>query len=120
MTKVTKNPGRVLAGKKLQELNKSHKENLKKKIEELETRLESTSKEPEISTSKDLETTTSKQLEPATYKLAAGVFMLISIAAIGYTSISLKPLPLKNHLIHRNAGKANRADLNKIFLAINK
>ena len=61
MTKVTKNPGRVLAGKKLQEWNKSHKENLKKKIEELETRLESTRKEPEISTLKQPEISTSKE-----------------------------------------------------------
>ena len=90
MTKVTKNPGRVLAGKKLQEWNKSHKEDLKKKIEELETRLESTLKQPMISSSKEPEISTLKEAGISTYKLTSMILLITSITALGYILYSKK------------------------------
>ena len=117
MTKVTKekHPGRVQAGKRLHEWNKSHKENLKKKIEELETRLESTKKEPDISTLKEPQISTSKEPEISTlkelgYKLTSIILLITSISTVRLYFIFKKSQHINKNYINKKSsgrGKAN-------------
>ena len=86
ITKVTKNPGRVAAGKRLQEWHKRNRQNkadLEKQL--LTTTSKQLDKEVDKEPAKELESTTTN-----------GILLLISIIAVGYILYSKNTPTAKN------------------------